>query len=103
MDEPECEAPLNTTLSLVVIAAMLLDIYAIYSLRRQGGRVILGVGGSILLLGFIVLATLSGFISGYPGLILVIALLIVYSVSFYSIVRTRPGKHGSSPEATPVG
>ena len=34
------------------------------------------------------------------GLILVIALLVVYGGSFYNLVRTRPGKHTSPSEAS---
>jgi len=80
---------------------MLADIIFIYTLRRQRRLVFLGIGVSSLLLGLVALATLSGFISGWPAVIILIGLLMVFIGSFYSAVRARRSKSssGSSPSA----
>jgi hypothetical protein len=86
----EADARLNTTVITVVISGMLADILILYMIRRQRHRIIVGMGGSSLLLGLVALATLSGLISGWPGLILVIALVILFIGSFYSAVKPQP-------------
>ena len=87
----ESDGRLDTTDLAIVMAAMLVGMYAVYLLRRQRRRVILGVAGSFFMLGLVTLATLAGVIYGWPAWIVVILLLITFIGSSYDALRTLKG------------
>ena len=72
---------------LISSVGILGGIIIVYLLRNQKRKVAFGFGGSIILLGLILLAIAYGLISGIVVWIIIGSALIVFATSFYAATR----------------
>ncbi len=78
-------------MSLVIsLVGMVGGTVGVYLLRKQKRGVALGLGGSVILLGVILLARTYDLISGTPVWIVTGSVLIIFASFFYIAVRKNP-------------
>jgi len=64
-------------------------VFVIYLLRRRKLEIALGIGGSIVLLGLVLLAIAYDLISGFTVWIITGLVLVIFASSFYIAVKRK--------------